>query len=117
LWEGTINLFICYANPSCATLAGDATMATATDPAARSWSSSLRLAELHKLDSAETEEEAAEAEAAVWEFAAKGEGAATAAAEEEEEEEEEEAVRGSAAKGEREEDDEEEEEEEQTEQS
>jgi hypothetical protein len=98
-----------------ATLAGDATMATATDPAARSWSSSLRLAELHKLDRAETEEEAGapEAKAAVWEFTAKGEGAA---AEEEEEEEEEEAVRGSAAKGEREEDDEEEEEEEQTEQ-
>jgi hypothetical protein len=95
-----------------ATLAGDATMATATDPAARSWSSSLRLAELHKLDSAETEEEAAapEAKAAVWEFAAKGEGAPAPAAPEEEEEEE--AVRGSAAKGEREEDDEEEEEEE-----
>jgi hypothetical protein len=113
LWEGTINLFICYANPSFATLAGDATMATATDPAARSWSSSLRLAELHKLDRAETEEEAGapEAKAAVWEFTAKGEGAAA-----EEEEEEEEAVRGSAAKGEREEDDEEEEDEEQTEQ-
>jgi hypothetical protein len=93
-----------------ATLAGDATMATATDPAARSWSSSLRLAELHKLDRAETEEEAGapEAKAAVWEFTAKGEGAAA--------EEEEEAVRGSAAKGEREEDEEEEEDEEQTEQ-
>jgi hypothetical protein len=93
-----------------ATLAGDATMATATDPAARSWSNSLRLAELHKLDRAETEEEAGapEAKAAVWEFTAKGEGAAA--------EEEEEAVRGSAAKGEREEDDEEEEDEEQTEQ-
>lgn len=85
-------------------------MATATDPAARSWSSSLRLAELHKLDRAETEEEAGapEAKAAVWEFTAKGEGAAA--------EEEEEAVRGSAAKGEREEDEEEEEDEEQTEQ-